>query len=59
MNFEPLPETNRGQMHIAEFITERKYLRNVSEKTLAWYSQSFKAFDAAMESKASIATRCV
>jgi site-specific recombinase XerD len=40
-----------------EFITERQYLKNVSAKTLSWYRQSFKAFDGAMESKASMVVR--
>jgi len=42
---------------IEEFITERQYLKNVSAKTLSWYRQSFKAFDGAMDSRASIVTR--
>ena len=28
----------------SEFILERKYLKNVTPKTLAWYGDSFKAF---------------
>jgi site-specific recombinase XerC len=26
----------------AEFITDRKYLKNVSDKTQSWYRQTFK-----------------
>jgi integrase/recombinase XerD len=44
-------------MHTDEFIMERKYLKNVSPKTIVWYTQSFRAFEGAMESKAAIVTR--
>ena len=39
-------EVNRGTA--SEFMTERRYLKNVTPKTLAWYEQSFKAFDGAL-----------
>ena len=29
----------------ASFVSERRYLQNVSPKTLEWYKCSFKAFD--------------
>ena len=48
---------NRGT--VPEFITERKYLKNVTLKTLAWYGDAFKAFDGALESEAAIKGRIV
>src|ERR1035441_3142885 len=42
MTYE-FPTTSRGTAH--EFIQERKYLKNVTAKTLTWYEQSFKSFD--------------
>jgi len=30
---------------VATFISERRYLQNVSPKTLEWYTCSFKAFE--------------
>src|ERR1019366_8538826 len=36
---------------------ERKYLKNVTPKTLAWYDHSFKAFDGALGGKAPITAR--
>jgi len=41
----------------SQFIEERKYLKNVTEKTLAWYRDSFKAFEGALDSEASIKRR--
>jgi site-specific recombinase XerD len=41
---------NRGT--VQQFITERKYLKNVTAKTLAWYTDAFKAFDGALEEAA-------
>ena len=35
-----------------EFILQRKYLKNVSPRTLAWDGNSFKAFQGAIGSKA-------
>jgi integrase/recombinase XerD len=32
-------------MHTDAFIRERRYLKNVSTKTLLWYRDSFKAFE--------------
>jgi site-specific recombinase XerD len=40
-----------------QFIKEREYFKGVSPKTLAWYHDSFKAFEGAMESKAAIGLR--
>lgn len=39
------------------FITELKYIRNVSPKTLELYGWSFKAFDGAMDTKATAMAR--
>jgi hypothetical protein len=36
------------------FIEERRYLKNVTAKTLAWYEQSFRAFDRALADEATI-----
>ena len=40
-----------------QFITERRYLRNVSERTIQWYRHSFHAFEGALDSKSSIVSR--
>ncbi|HWT77410.1 MAG TPA: tyrosine-type recombinase/integrase, partial [Candidatus Methylomirabilis sp.] len=48
---------NRGA--VADFITERQYLKNVTPKTVAWYGDAFKAFDGALESQATIKGRIV
>ena len=40
-------------------MTERRYLKNVISKTLAWYQQSFKAFDGAVGSEEAIKQRIV
>ncbi len=40
-----------------QFTLERKYLKNVTPRTLAWYAYSFKAFEGAIGSKAEIVTR--
>jgi site-specific recombinase XerD len=42
---------------VEQFITERKYLKNVTSKTLAWYRHSFKAFDGSLGSKAALTAR--
>ena len=44
-------------MHKDQFITERRYLKNVSPKTISWYEHSFKAFDGALEFKAAVTAR--
>ena len=44
---------------VDQFIPERKYLRAVSEKTLAWYGDSFKAFQGALDSEDQVNTRIV
>jgi predicted GIY-YIG superfamily endonuclease len=44
---------------VSEFITERKYLKNVTPKTLTWYGDAFKAFDSALESETAIKRRIV
>jgi integrase/recombinase XerD len=40
-------------------IQERKYLKNVTSKTLAWYEQSFRAFEGALESAQTIKQRLI
>jgi site-specific recombinase XerD len=40
-----------------QFIQERKYLKGVTEKTLLWYRDAFKAFDGALDSKAAVNAR--
>ena len=42
---------------ISEFSTELKYIRNVSETTLSLYGWAFKAFDGALESRATVIER--
>jgi integrase/recombinase XerD len=44
-------------VHTAEFITERRYLKNVSPKTILWYEQSFRSFGGALDSKSAIVSR--
>jgi integrase/recombinase XerD len=44
-------------MTTATFIQERKYLKNVSVKTLVWYETSFKAFDGALENRQTVIDR--
>lgn len=39
------------------FIQERKYLKAVTDKTLAWYKDSFKAFEGALDSTETIKVR--
>jgi integrase/recombinase XerD len=48
---------NRGT--VQQFITERQYLTNVTPKTVAWYGDSFKAFQDALHSEAAIKRRIV
>jgi integrase/recombinase XerD len=40
-----------------QFIQERTYFKNVTVKTIAWYRQSFHAFDGAMDTRATIGDR--
>ena len=42
-----------------QFIQERKYLKAVSEKTLAWYRDSFRVFEGALDSTETINARIV
>jgi hypothetical protein len=42
-----------------KFIQERKYLKAVSEKTLLWYKDSFRAFEGALDSTETINARIV
>src|ERR1017187_6665313 len=35
---------------VQQFISERKYLLNVTPKTIIWYGCGFKAFEGALES---------
>lgn len=37
--------TDEFRATVQDFINERKWLKNVSPKTLAWYRDSFKAFE--------------
>src|SRR5450759_399097 len=39
------------------FIQERKYLQNVTTKTLAWYGDSFRAFEGCLDSLDALKTR--
>src|SRR4051794_6954020 len=48
---------NRGT--VQKFITERRYLKNVTPKTLAWYSDAFKAFHGALGTAAETNHRIV
>jgi hypothetical protein len=50
---------NRGTVSVSDFITERRYLKNMSPKTLLWYGDAFKAFNGALESEAAIKRRIV
>jgi len=43
-------------MHTTQFITERSYLKGVSQATIQWYHSSFKAFDGALDSKQALST---
>jgi integrase/recombinase XerD len=40
-----------------QFIKERMYLKGVSPKTVAWYRDSFKSFEGALDSKSTIIDR--
>jgi site-specific recombinase XerD len=40
-----------------QFITERRYLKNVSAKTIAWYEDSFRAFEGALADRSAIVVR--
>jgi integrase/recombinase XerD len=42
---------------IESFIRERRYLKNVTPKTVAWYRDSFRAFDGAMDTRAGVLER--
>jgi hypothetical protein len=42
-----------------KFIEERKYLKGVTEKTLAWYGASFHAFERALETEEQVKQRIV
>src|SRR5262245_51591380 len=44
-------------MNTEQFITERRYLKNVSVNTLDWYRDSFNAFANALDSKATVVQR--
>jgi hypothetical protein len=51
MNSITYEEANSSRGTVSEFMTERRYLNNVTPKTLAWYRDSFKAFIGALESE--------
>ena len=38
-------------------MLERRYLKNVTSKTLAWYNDSFRAFEGTLHSEATIKQR--
>jgi site-specific recombinase XerD len=42
---------------IESFIRERRYLKNVTPKTVAWYRDSFRAFEGAMDTRAGVLER--
>ena len=42
---------------IEQFIRERMYFKNVNSKTVAWYRQSFHAFEGAIDTRAAIGQR--
>ena len=44
-------------MYTDQFITERSYLKGVSQATIQWYQSSFKAFEGALGSKQAIIER--
>jgi len=44
-------------MYTTQFITERSYLKGVSQATIQWYNSSFKAFEGALDSKQAIIER--
>jgi integrase/recombinase XerD len=41
------------------FILERRYLKNVTQKTIIWYGSSFKAFEGALDSTESVKSRII
>jgi site-specific recombinase XerD len=42
---------------VEQFIRERSILKNVSPKTIAWYRDSFRAFDGAIDSRSAVIER--
>lgn len=46
-------------MSTEQFIRERKYLKAVSDATVAWYRISFRAFEGALDSTAAINARII
>jgi integrase/recombinase XerD len=42
---------------VQQFITERRYLKNVTPKTIIWYEQAFKSFAGAIDSREAIVQR--
>jgi site-specific recombinase XerD len=46
---------NRGT--VQQFITERRYLKNVTPKTILWYEQAFKEFANAFDTREAIVQR--
>ena len=40
-----------------QFITERRYLKNVTAKTIVWYQHSFRAFRGALDDRGAIVAR--
>jgi hypothetical protein len=50
-------QKGRTEVVPAQFITELKYIRNVSPKTLGLYGWAFKAFEGALDSKEAVIRR--
>jgi len=44
-------------LYTDQFITERSYLKGVSQATIQWYRSSFKAFEGALETKQALIER--
>jgi site-specific recombinase XerD len=44
-------------LYTDQFITERRYLKGVSQATIQWYHSSFKAFEGGLDSKQAIIER--
>ena len=40
-----------------QFVEKRKYLKNVTPRTLTWYAHSFKRFDGAIDGNAEVIVR--
>jgi hypothetical protein len=56
---QKIPSGSNPPSPTEEFIHERRYLKNLTPKTLAWYDQMFKVFNGALDSKQTINQRIV